>query len=273
LKHAPSSVIAEHNPAKAASKIEQSLVRAIAWAGASMWISQFISWATTIYVARVLAPSDYGLFAMATVYMGLVSLVSELGIGTAVIAMRDIGRKQLNELNTISVLAGCLWLLLSAAAAYPLGSFFASPDLPPIIIIMSAAFVIASFKVVPDSQLRRELRFKLIAHIEGLRWILQALATVAAAWAGMRYWSLVIGYLVGTVAETVLVLSFSRFKFAWPDSISLKPALTLSRDLLVMRICWYIYSNSDFVVAGRLLGQTPLGAYRLAWSISNIPVD
>jgi O-antigen/teichoic acid export membrane protein len=75
LKQAPSSVIEEHNPAKAASKIEQSLVRAIAWAGASLWITQFFSWATTIYVARVLTPSDYGLFAIAAVYMGLVSLV------------------------------------------------------------------------------------------------------------------------------------------------------------------------------------------------------
>jgi O-antigen/teichoic acid export membrane protein len=267
-------IISEQAPASGGTqKAGSSLVGAIAWAGASMWITQILSWATTIYVARVLSPNDYGLFALASVYLGLVSLVSELGIGSAVIVLRDLGDRQLAGLNTVSVIAGFVWLILSVILARPIGAFFTSDELPLLIVVMSVAFLITSFKVVPDSQLRRELRFKLVAHIEGTKALLQLLFTIAAAWAGLRYWSLVIGYLVGAAAETILTLVCRRHYFAWPNLGMLKPALMLSRDLLLTRICWYVYTNSDFVIAGRLLGQAPLGAYRLAWSISNIPVD
>src|SRR4051812_40795759 len=93
---------------------EQRLVRAIAWTGGTMWFSQLFSWVTTIYVARILSPSDYGLFALAAVYLGLVALISELGIGSAIIVLRELRNRELAELNTVSVIAGCLWLGLSA---------------------------------------------------------------------------------------------------------------------------------------------------------------
>src|SRR5438874_1047328 len=87
-------------------KPAQALVRAVAWTGAATWLTQLVSWVTTIYVARILSPGDYGLFAMATVYLGLVSLISEFGIGPAVIVLRKLGGRELAQLNTLSVAAG-----------------------------------------------------------------------------------------------------------------------------------------------------------------------
>jgi O-antigen/teichoic acid export membrane protein len=269
---APAEVCREPQP-PASGALERTLVRAIAWTGAAMGLAQFLSWGTTIYVARILSPADYGLFAMATVYLGLVSLVSEFGIGSAVIVLRELEGAALAELNTMSVIVGFFCFAVSCALARPLGVFFSSSGLSLVVVVMSLAFVMASFKVVPESLLQRQLRFKLLAHVDGLKAALQAVATTIAAVAGMRYWSLVVGYLVATFAGTVLVLAFQRYRFAWPHPRALKPALRLSRDVLVTRVGWYLHSNSDFLIAGKVLGETPLGVYRLAWSISNIPVD
>lgn len=255
------------------STLERTLVRAIAWTGAATWVAQFLSWVTTIYVARILSPGDYGLFAMATVYLGLVSLVSDFGIGSAVIVLRELEGSAVAELNTISVIVGFLCFAVSCVFARWLGAFFASSTLPLVVIVMSLACLIASFRVIPESLLQRQLRFKLLAHVDALKATLQAIATTVAAVAGMRYWSLVIGYLVGTAVGTIITLAFQRHHFAWPNPRALRPALTLSRDLLVTRTGWYLHSNSDFLIAGRVLGEVPLGVYRLAWSISNIPVD
>ena len=255
------------------ARLDRSMVRAIAWTGSAQWIAQIFSWISTLYVARALTPRDYGVFAMAMLYMGFISLVSEFGVGSALIVLRDLGRRQIAELNTLSIGAGFFWFVISLAAARAVGAFFSSNELPLVIIVMSAGFLVGSVKVVPDSLLQQELRFKLLALLDSVRSLLQASATVAAALLGWGYWSLVIGYLLGTTAGTVLTLAFRRHGFSWPRFRSLKPAMGLSWNLVVIRIGWYLYSNADILIAGRLLGETSLGAYRLAWSVSNIPAD
>src|SRR5215510_8484212 len=98
-------------------RLDHSMVRAIAWTGSAQWITQIFSWASTLYVARVLTPRDYGVFAMAMMYMGFISLVSEFGVGSAVIVLRDLEHRQLAELNTLSLGAGFLWFVVSWFAA------------------------------------------------------------------------------------------------------------------------------------------------------------
>jgi len=254
-------------------RLDRSMLQAIAWTGSAQWIAQIFSWISTLFVARTLTPRDYGVFAMAMMYMGFISVVSEFGVGSAVIVLRDLGRRQVAELNTLSLVAGFFWFVISLAAARAIGAFFSSDELPLVIYVMSAGFLVGSAKVVPESLLQQELRFKLLACLDSLRSLLQASATVAAALLGWGYWSLVVGYLLGIAAGTILTLAFRRYAFRWPRFRSLKPAIGLSWNLVVTRIGWYLYSNADFLIAGRLLGETSLGAYQLAWSISNIPAD
>ena len=110
---------------------------------------------------------------------------------------------------------------------------------------MSAAFLVGSLKVIPDSLLQRELRFKLLGVLDAVKSFLQAATTIIAAILGWGYWSLVFGYLFGTAVGTVLTLAFRRHAFAWPRLRSLKPALNLSRNMLVIRVGWYLYSNGS----------------------------
>jgi teichuronic acid exporter len=258
---------------EAVGKLDHSMVQALAWTGAAQWTVQIFSWVATIYVARLLSPTDYGVFAMAMVYMGFISLISEFGVGSAVIILRDLGSRQLAELNTISFGTGFLWMVISWAIAKSMGTFFSSNELPLVIIVMSIGFVISAPKIIPESLLQQELQFKLLACLDAVRAFGQSAATMAAALWGWGYWSFVIGYLFGTAFGTALTLAFRRHKFSWPRLQSLKPALVLSWDLVVTRIGWYLYTNADLLVAGRMLGEAPLGAYRLASSISNIPAD
>lgn len=80
---------------------DRTLVRAVAWTGASRWTIQLLTWISTIIVARLLAPSDYGLIGMATIYLGLVALISEFGLGQAVITLREMSAKHIAQLNSL----------------------------------------------------------------------------------------------------------------------------------------------------------------------------
>jgi O-antigen/teichoic acid export membrane protein len=253
--------------------LDRSALSGVAWSGAAKWSTQLISWATTILVARILVPSDYGLLSMASVFLGVVLVLSECGVGTAVVTLRELEAEQLQQLNTFAVVLGFAGTLLAALAAYPLGWFFRSPNLPPVVMVVGLTFVISSLQTVPAGLLRREMKFRTLALIDLTRGVLVPLVTLAGAMLGLRYWALALGSVVGAVLTTCLTLFHRREPFARPRVEALTGVLQYSRDLLVGRLGWIVYLNGDFAVAGRRLGEAAVGAYTLAWTLSTSPIE
>jgi O-antigen/teichoic acid export membrane protein len=253
--------------------LDRILIRGVAWTAAVKWLTQIFTWGTTVVVAHLLLPSDYGLVGMAAIYINLFTLFSEFGIGTAVVTLQDMTEDQVSQLNTVSVLTGILGFLISAAAAVPLGRFFRAPNLQLVVIVLSCGFIVSGVRTVPYSLLQKELRFKLLAGIEGLQGVVQAAVTVVLAFLGFGYWALVLGILSFSVTPTCLVLLWRRQSFAFPRWSSIHSALRYSRHILVGRLSWALYNDSDFIVAGRLLGETPLGVYTLAWTLAHTPLE
>jgi O-antigen/teichoic acid export membrane protein len=254
-------------------RLDISLVQGVAWTGAAKWASQVLAWASTLVVARILTPDDYGLVSMATVYLGVLTLVSEFGLGSAVVTLRDLTEEQIAQLNGLSVCLGMVGFAISCAVAVPLGRFFGSPGLPRVIVVMSIGFIATSFQSIPSSLLQKELRFRLLSVIEAIRCVALSGAMVLFALLGLRYWTLVFGALLSSIMGTLLTLAKRRHRLAWPCPSSLKHAIRFSRQVLVGRLAWYGYSNADFVVAGRMLGQAALGTYTVAWNLANAPLE
>ncbi|MDP9160453.1 MAG: lipopolysaccharide biosynthesis protein, partial [Acidobacteriota bacterium] len=253
--------------------LDSILVRGLAWTGGVKWIAQLVTWCSTLIIARLLNPADYGLVGMAAVYLGFINLLCEFGVGTTVVTLREMSDDHVAQLNGFSVLLGLSGFALSCVAAVPLGLFFKTPRLPWVVVAMSTTFVISSFQSVPAALLQRELRFKLLSLIDGAKSFILACTMLVLAIAGLRYWTLVIGSILSTLIAAILVVSKRPHRMAWPRPSVLGPILHFSRHIIVNRIAWYAYSNSDFVVAGRILGQQALGAYTVAWNVANVPVE
>jgi PST family polysaccharide transporter len=245
----------------------------VGWNAAAKWSSQILSWTSTIVVARLLTPYDYGLVGMSGLFTSLAMVICQKGIGDAVIALRDLTRRQIAELNTVSLVMGIGLVGLSFVLAQPLARFFSAPPVRSIIVVVSGAYLINAFLVVPRALLQRELRFKLLSSIEMVRVLCQIVATVLFAWLKFRYWSLILGYLVASLTEALLTSYWKRHEFAIPDIAKLRRELTFSRQVMLSGVAWYAYDNADFGVAGRVLGGTALGNYTVAWTIASAPVD
>ena len=209
---------------------------------------------------------------MAAIYLGLLQLLSEFGLVTAIITMQDMNDDQVSQLNTVSLLLGLGGLVFSVALAIPIGKFFRVPNLPMVIIAMSIAFVTSAFSIVPNALLQKEMRFKILAIIEGLQGLAQAISTLILAILGFGYWALALGNLSFSFAATLLTLVWKRHRFGWPRFSVIWP-LVYSRHIIVARLSWYVYSVSDFTVAGRVLGEAPLGAYTLVWTLAHAPLE
>ena len=263
------------DPTRATStrNLDNVLVRGVAWTATVKWLTQALTWGMTIVVAHLLAPSDYGLVGMAAIYVGLFTLFSEFGIGTAVVTLQDLTEDQISQLNTLSLFLGLLGFVISVAAAIPLGKFFHAPNLPLVVVVLSGGFIVSGIRTIPYSLLQKELRFELLAVIEGAQGIVQALVTLILAFMGFGYWALVLGILSSSVTPTCLTLIWRRHRFAFPQFASIRRAIHYSRRIVIGRLCWASYENSDFIVAGRVLGEAPLGAYTLAWTLAHTPLE
>jgi PST family polysaccharide transporter len=253
--------------------LDRSAFSGVAWSGVAKWSTQLLAWVGTVLVARILVPSDVGLLTTASVFLGVVMMLSEFGIGTAVITLREMPPEELGQLNAFSVLLGIGGTLLTALMAYPLGLFFRSPELPPVLMVVGLTFLITSLATVPAALLRRELRFRTIAMIDVTRGLVVPLVTLGGALLGMRYWALALGSVVGASITTLVTLYHRRVLFLRPRPDGLKPVLNFSQHVLVGRLAWIVYQDGDFAVAGRRLGLSAVGDYGMAWTLATSPIE
>ncbi len=247
------------------------LIDSIAWTAVAKWGTQLVSWGSLLIVARLLAPADFGMLGMTTIYLGLIVLLSEFGIGSSIINLRSLTPDQVKELNGLAVLSALVGLGLSFVCARPIASFFRVPELSLVVVVMSIGLLISGLRAVPQALIQRELRFRVLAGVESGQILTQAVTVITLAALGARYWSLVIGALVGPAVGLLFLVFLKRPGFAWPRLKSLRRVLSFSAAVLVASVCWYAYSNADFTIAGRVLGKSALGFYTLAWTLANAP--
>jgi teichuronic acid exporter len=253
--------------------MDKHLLGGIAWTAAAKWGSQMLTWLCLLLVARLLEPRDFGVVGVAGVYLGLIAAFSEFGFGSAVITLRDLTINDIAQINTFSAISGAIGFLVSCALAIPMGWFFRSPELPAVIIVMSTNFLILGFKTVPSSALQKDLRFRRLSLIDSVAAITQSLCVLLLAWLGRGYWALALGSVVGAMVTTALNVASRPWSFERPRLKSLSYAVNFSWQVLVARLSWILYSDADFLVAGRVLGTTALGAYTFAWNLATIPVE
>jgi PST family polysaccharide transporter len=272
----PAGESAESAPAQPAPDrraLDRSALTGVAWSGAAKWSTQLFAWAGTLTVARVLSQSDIGLLTTATVFLSIITMLTEFGIGTAVVTLRDLPAESSAELHAFSVLLGIGGTLLTVAMAYPLGLFFRAPELPPVLMVVGLTFFLSSLQTVPAALLRRELHFRTVASVDVARGLIVPVVTVIGALAGLRYWALALGSVVGGTITSSLMLYYRPVRFARPRLSVLAPVLTYSRHVLIGRLAWVAYQDGDFAVAGRRLSMTAVGEYGMAWTLASAPIE
>ena len=254
-------------------KLDRSLAGGLAWTAAAKWISQLISWPSVVITTHLLSPADYGLVEMAGFYFVVTNVLAEFGIGMAVLQMRELDMEVTAQLNTVATISGCALFLISVTAAPLIAAFFNAPPLHHLVIVASISFILTSLEAIPLGLLQRDMNYRRLSIAESAQAVVMACVTVAGAYGGMGYWSLLAGNLIGRAANVGLVIIWRPVSFAWPRWKQISAPLRFGMEIAVQRIAFTINSLSDVMVIGRTMGQAPLGAYRVATNLANSPAD
>ena len=245
----------------------------LAWTGGVKGLAQIVSWMMTILVMRLLTPTDYGIFGLATLFTQITGMAAEFGLGSVLVYLRELDALHTAQLHGFSLLLGAVGVCLAGLVAYPFGAFFHAPALPPVILVLATTFLIDSARTIPAALLARDMRFKQLAAVDLVKAIVVPSVTAVFALAGYAYWALVFGVVISSFVSTIMVLAWEPQRIAWPRVRELRSALSFGVDVIVARLAWWGYSNADFTVAGRVLGAEVVGVYNCAWTIACAPLE
>jgi O-antigen/teichoic acid export membrane protein len=254
--------------------MNERLARSVFWVVWTRGGIQVISLTSTLFVARLLHPADYGLMALATVWTSIVALLAELGLGAAIIQFRDLDDRDLNA---------CFWLTLSVAllgygalflAAPAIAAWFESEPLALVLRVIGLSLPLTAARVVPDGLLRKRLELDRLSWAEIVSVVATIPVVLGLALRGAGVWALVAADCVMPLVQGVMCFWFVH----WRPGLrvagrNLRAVLRFSLTALGGRVCWGLYTQADRLVLGKLTSEAVLGIYSMAKLIATMPAE
>jgi teichuronic acid exporter len=232
-----------------------------------------VSWVGTIWVMRILAPSDYGLVAICTAVLTLVTLVAELGFGAALVQAVSPTSEQVRSVFGAALLFSLVCALGLAAAAPLLGALYAAPQAVPMMQLSALTLVFTALSTVPDAFLRREMAFARISLIEFFTGLVGTVLAVALALAGFGAWSLIAGPVAATAVRAILMQGISNHRVL--PSLDIRPARELlgyGFKVALSRLASFVFGQADVLIGARVLTKPELGVYSIAMHLAHLPM-
>ncbi len=244
---------------------------AVLWRSGSQIITQIISWSSTLIVIRLLAPQDYGLFAMAGVVLVLLNTMNGYGLASALIREPEVTEQRLRQtLGMLILLNGGLALIQFLAAPF-VAAYFKQPEVANILRVQALIYVTVPFNALSHAILSRKLDFRRPAQVRLLSAIVGAVTAFVMASAGFGVWTLVTAPIAMYVTEGIGMMIAAQapwrpsFRFTGAGHIA-----GFGGMMTVTQLFWFVQSQADVMIAGRMLEPHWLGVYTTALFLAQL---
>lgn len=259
---------------EALTVLKTSAVSGFKWSTASQVSRQVMGLATTIVLARLLTPADFGLLGMATVVTGFIALFHGLGTAAAVIQRKELSEALLSSVFWVNVGFGALAMLLLYLFSPLFAYIYQEPRVAPLLQLLSVTLFFSGLSIMQQALLEKSLAFDRLAKLEIVATLIGAAVGIVSALLGYGPWSLVYQALAVTFATTVLLWAANswrpKFTFHLQEVLSVSG---FSLNLAGFNIFNYFVRNADYLLIGRYLGASDLGIYTLAYRIMLYPLQ
>jgi PST family polysaccharide transporter len=248
---------------------------ALFWMSSAVGTRVVLQFAVLAVLARLLSPHEFGVVAAALMVVRFSTVLSQLGVGPAVVQRPELEKRHVRTAFTLSLLFGLAMTGATWLSADLIGSFFHMEELPPVVRALSPLFALEGLSSVSRSLLQRELRFRPFAGIDAVSYGLGfGAGGISLALAGHGLWALVGGQFAQGVLQTALLLAASPHpKRPLLERRSLRDLLGFGGGFTLGRLGNYVAGQADYLVVGRVLGPVALGVYGRAYQLMAAPAN
>jgi len=250
--------------------INNKMAKGAAWMVIFKLAGRSIAIVSTMILARLLIPGDFGLIAMAMSVIAILELMSAFGFDMALIQNQNANDSHYNTAWTYNVIFGLVSAVILILIASPIASFYNESRLENIVYVLAVGAAIQGFENVGVVEFRKEMQFRKEFYFLVAKKIIGFLIVIPCAYFIRNYWALVagiVGLKFGSVILSYLVHSYKP-KFSLSASHDL---FNFSKWLLLTHIFSFLKTRSSDFVIGRELGAKSLGLYTISNEISEMP--
>lgn len=233
--------------------------------------TRLLGFASTVILARLLVPQDFGLVAIAMAYVAAFDALSLFGLHDALIRTKDPTPELVNTAFTFAFIRGCANAALIAATAPLAAMFFGEPRLIPVLLALSALAFLEGVENIGVVEFRRFLRFDMEFRLFLFPRIFSVITTIVAAIVYRTYWALIAGVFV--LRLTRLILTYTM------HPVRPRFGLAAWRDILGFSFWTWANGMTNFardrgwsVVLGRIADTFHVGVFAIATEIALLPI-
>ena len=249
------------------STLKEKTAQGLLWGGLNSGIQQLVGLAFGIVLGRLLAPSDYGMMAMISIFSLVATALQDSGFRTALTNIEHPKHEDYNSVFWFNIImASSLYVILFLAAPL-IGEYYHTPRVVPLCRYAFLSIVIASFGTAQSAYLFKHLRAKQQAEAGALAVILSSMTGVGMAFAGMAYWSLATQGLVYVGINTLLQWHFSPWRPSI-HGITFAPVRRMFRfscKILATTIMTHVNNNVLNILLGHYFTPRDTGNYNQAY--------
>ena len=250
--------------------LRKSMIQGSLWMVAMRWSIRGIGLVSTIILARLLVPADFGLVAMAMLLVGLLDTLVAFGVDIALIQREKVERSHFDTAWTIQVLQG-VFIGVTLVICAPLAArYFSDARIIPLIYVIAVGAAAQGFTNIGIVAFRKDLDFVREFRFMVGRKLVTFVVTIGMAFWLRNYWALAMGMVTGRLLSVMLsyIMHPYRPKFSLE---AVKDIWSFSQWMLIINIGNYIGEKIDEFIVGGIANAEKLGLYTISSEISSLP--
>lgn len=250
----------------------KKIVSGLKWSGVQLFVDSGFRFLVQLILAKILLPEQFGLVAMCSIFIAIANAASELGIGAALIQKKEDSVAQ--SMFPTAFVSGIIWggflfLLMSFLIGPMAAWFYQEPFLTYLIPALSISVIVNPLSFIHHVILVRKMDFKSLAKILNTSAVLAGVVAIISAIGGAGVWSLVIHQML----SPLFALLFYYYIVGWTPKLTwnrqhFKAIFGFGAYATGTRVFSTITYNIDNLLIGKLLGSSQLGAYSLAFNLT-----
>lgn len=253
--------------------LERKVGSAIRWSAVNSLLQRVTQLGVSVLLARLIAPEQFGVFAVALVVLNIVMSISEMGVSVALVRTSERVRDLAPTVTTLSIASGTLLAGICVLGAPWFSARMGAPAATGVIQLMAVALVVAGISAVPSAILQRGFRqdHKFAADTTGF--VTGTAVAVILALLGFGAWSLAWSRVITNLATAAVMFVLTKERY-WPgwNTAQAQSLLAFGLPLAGSSLLIFGVLNVDSIVVGAVLGTTELAFYMLAFNLSSWPV-
>lgn len=253
---------------------KREMLQGVFWSAVEKYSGLIVSIIVSMILARLLSPKEYGVIAVATVFIQFLQMFCTMGIGPAVIQRDDLRQKDLDSIFTFAVCIGLVLGGLFFCFSWSIADFYKNSQLVPVCQILSVQLFFAAANMVPNALMAKNKRFKQIAKRTLYLQLISGVISIVAAYHGAGVYSL----LISPIFTAIGIFIFNRLYYPVNLTINfkfepIKRIFSFSLYQFLFDFVNYFSRNLDKLIIGKCMGISELGIYEKSYRLMQLPMN